>query len=362
MNRVVMGVIALGAVIGGVDDLLGNRLGLGQKFEQGFQLLGTTALSMVGIICFAPLLSGLLASTVSPVLKAVGVDPSMLGGLLALDMGGYPLAKALAVNPTVGRYAGIMVGATFGCTLTFTIPVGVGMMEEAERGDFAQGVLVGLIALPVALIPGALLSGLTLGQALGQNAPILLLAGLVLWGLARHRRAALRGFAAFAKGLRALTIVGLTLAAAQSIAGVTILPGMAPIEDAMATVSSIGVVLLGSLPAAELLTRALRRPCRWLGRRVGLDELAITGLLVGMVSAVPVMAMLKDMSPRGRLANVAFMVSGSALIGAHLGFVAGSEPDLLIPMLLAKLLGGCAAVAAVLAVERSHQPRMERSA
>ena len=37
-------------------------------------------------------------------------------------------------------------------------------------------------------------------------------------------------------------------------------PTMMPLEDAMAVVSSIGIVLLGSLPTAELLQRVLKKP------------------------------------------------------------------------------------------------------
>ena len=36
MNEGIMFVIGCGALIGGIDRILGNRLGLGQKFEEGF--------------------------------------------------------------------------------------------------------------------------------------------------------------------------------------------------------------------------------------------------------------------------------------------------------------------------------------
>ena len=50
MNTIIMWTMAAGAVIGGVDKIFGNRLGLGKRFEEGFLLLGATALSMAGII------------------------------------------------------------------------------------------------------------------------------------------------------------------------------------------------------------------------------------------------------------------------------------------------------------------------
>ena len=48
MNEVLMIVMAAGAVLGGFDRLRGNKWGFGDKFETGFMLLGSMALSMVG--------------------------------------------------------------------------------------------------------------------------------------------------------------------------------------------------------------------------------------------------------------------------------------------------------------------------
>ena len=47
------------------------------------------------------------------------------------------------------------------------------------------------------------------------------------------------------------------LAAVEYLTGWNPLPGMAPIEEAMEVVASIGVVMLGSLPAAEFLNACL---------------------------------------------------------------------------------------------------------
>ena len=72
MERVILWILAAGAVLGGLDLLIGNRFGLGERFEEGFRLLGPTALSMAGILCLAPLLSGALESTLAPLWRALG--------------------------------------------------------------------------------------------------------------------------------------------------------------------------------------------------------------------------------------------------------------------------------------------------
>ena len=159
MQRAIMLVMAVGAALGGLDRLAGNRFGLGKKFEEGFMLLGPTALSMAGILCLTPVLSGWLGAVVAPLYRALGLDPAMFAGILALDMGGYPMAMSLAADPAVGRYAGIVVGAILGCTITFTIPVGMGMLSEGERDGFARGTLYGLAVMPLALWLGACCAG-----------------------------------------------------------------------------------------------------------------------------------------------------------------------------------------------------------
>ena len=54
------------------------------------------------------------------------------------------------VNPTdsrIGSYAGIVAAAIFGCTLVFTIPVGMGMIRQEDRSFFARGIMLGLAAV-----------------------------------------------------------------------------------------------------------------------------------------------------------------------------------------------------------------------
>ena len=70
MDRAIMWIMAAGALIGGADRIFGNRLGLGKKFEEGFLLMGSTALSMAGIICLVPVTRPLARRGVQAVLNA----------------------------------------------------------------------------------------------------------------------------------------------------------------------------------------------------------------------------------------------------------------------------------------------------
>ena len=352
MNQGLMILMAAGAVLGGVDRLRGNKWGFGDKFESGFMLLGSMALSMAGMICLTPVLAQWLGSVIVPLYRLMGVDPAMFGSLLAIDMGGYQLAKDLAEDPLLGSYGGLVVAAIFGCTIVFTIPVGMGMIPKTDQPFFAQGIMVGLAAMPVGLAVGGILCGLSILTCLHQNLPIFVLALLLLLGLWKIPQKMVKGFCLLAEGIRWLVTIGLVLAAVESLTGWAVLPGMAPLEDAMATVASIGIVLLGSLPLAELIRRILTRPFAWLGERLGMKPQSLTAMLVGLVSALPTLSMYQDMDDRGKVAAGAFLVSGTSLLAAHMAFTVSTEPNMLGPLIGAKLAGAFAAVVAALWVTR----------
>ena len=348
MEKAIMWIMACGALLGGLDRLLGNRLGLGKKFEQGFELMGSTALSMAGILCLAPLLAKLLRRFAAPVCARIGVDPAMLAGVLAIDMGGYPLSMELAADAAVGRFSGVIVAATLGCTISFTIPIGMGMLRDDERTDFSRGILFGVATLPVALAVGGRLCGLRLGTILLQSLPALLLSVLVILGLRFRTDATIRGFSLLATFIRARATVGLMLGAFETMTGQALLPGLLPLSDAMGVVASIAIVMLGSLPVADLLQRLLRRPLRRFGARTGMNETSIAALLVGAVSVLPAIAMVREMDARGRVVNAAAMVCSASAFAAHLGFVAGVDASMLLSLFAAKFAGALAGACAAL--------------
>ncbi len=89
-------IMAAGALLGGIDRILGNRMGLGDKFEEGFRLLGPVALAQAGIICIAPVLANVLGPAVSTVYHALGQDPAMFGSILAMSSADVILSVSLS--------------------------------------------------------------------------------------------------------------------------------------------------------------------------------------------------------------------------------------------------------------------------
>ena len=75
---------------------------------------------------------------------------------------------------------------------------------------------------------------------------------------------------------------------------------------------------------------------------------SLAALLIGCVSAVPALAVLKDMDDRGQTMNAAFLVCAASALAAHLGFTLSVEPNMALPLLLTKFLGGFCGIAAAL--------------
>lgn len=52
INEVIVWILMICMALGAIDRAIGNRFGLGEKFEDGFNAMGPLALSMVGV--YAP--------------------------------------------------------------------------------------------------------------------------------------------------------------------------------------------------------------------------------------------------------------------------------------------------------------------
>ena len=356
MSEVLLFVMALFAVVGAADRILGNRLGLGKEFEDGITAMGSLALAMLGIICLAPVLAGLLRPVVVPVFRLLGADPAMFAGsLLACDMGGGALAMELTEDPQAGLFGGVLCGSMLGATVVFTIPVAMGILKEEDRPFLAKGILAGVVTIPLGLFVGGLLTGMPILRILGNLVPIVLIAGLIALGLWKAENAMIKGFAVFGKGIIALITAGLAAGIFEAVTGIRLIPGLAPIEEGFQTVGAIAIVLAGAFPLVAVLTKLLRKPLLKLGIALGINETAAAGLIASLANSIATFSLVKDMDDRGKVVNIAFAVSAAFVFGDHMGFAAGFAPQMLPAMIVSKLVGGISAVIVALWITRKRE-------
>lgn len=345
INDIILYIMVGFMILGAVDRIIGNKFGLGEKFEEGILAMGALAVAMVGVISLAPVLAKWLSPIVVPIYTALGADPAMFATtLLANDMGGYPLAMNLALTPEAGQFAGIILGAMMGPTIVFTIPVALGIIKKEDHKALAKGILAGLITIPIGCLAGGIAAGFDLGMILSNLVPIIIVSALLATGLALIPEKMINGFVVFGKGVVIVITIGLAAIIIETLTGIVIIPGMDPISEGFLVVGEIAIVLAGAFPMVHVITKVLSKPLMKMGKVLGMNDSAAAGMVATLANNIPMFGLMKDMDERGKVINVAFAVSASFILGDHLGYTAGVERELIFPMIVGKFVGGVTAV------------------
>ena len=352
-DQILIAVMAIFAVLGAADRILGNHLGLGPEFENGILAMGSLALAMVGIVSLAPVLASWLRPVVVPLYRFLGADPAMFAGtILACDMGGGSLAQEMTEDPRAALLGGVITGSMLGATVVFTIPVAMGILRPEDRPAMAKGILCGVVTIPVGVLVGGLAAGYPFMMVLRNLTPILIIGARIALGLWRAEEGMIRGFAVFGKIVVAVITAGLAAAIVEELTGFVLIPGMAPISEGFQTVGAIAIVLAGAFPLVYTVTKLLKKPLMAVGKLLGINDAAAAGLVACLANSIAAFEMVKDMNRRGKVVCIAFSVSAAFVFGDHLGYAAGFAPEILPAMIAGKLAGGVAAVAAALLLTR----------
>ncbi len=346
--------MAVFSMIGAVDLLLGNRFKLGQEFEKGFQLLGRMALSMIGMIVIAPLIGRILTPALDTLHTALGLESSVFPAmLLANDMGGAPLSDAVATDAALGRFNGLVVSSMMGCTISFTIPVVLGMVKKEQHSSILLGLLCGIVTVPVGCFVSGLMLKLPIPLLLLDLLPLLVFSGLIACGLIFIPKVCVRIFGILGKGIQILVTLGLMLGLLRFMTGVEIIPGLDTYENGAMICFNAAAVMSGAFPFLHLLSKALTRPLHALGRKLGISEQAALGLLSSTATSVTTFEAMNSMEHRGVVLNAAFAVSAGFTFAGHLGFTLAYNGAYVIPVIVGKLISGlCALMAAMLLTKR----------
>ena len=356
---IVVGIMACFAVLAIVDNLfLKDRLGLGPEFMKGMEMIGPLCVAIVGIISLVPVIAWGIEHTLTPVYKSLGLDPSMaVTSILALDMGGFQLARAVALDNTIGNWAGIVYGSMMGATIVFSIPVGLAAIQKKDVGAFSRGILYGIAAIPVGTLAGGLLMGIPLGTALKNLIIPVIFSVVIILCLVTVPKGTVRVFRAFSTFVNILAMLGLALAiikdlilsplaeaGAFSLESIPVFRLLGPTSEGIGVAGAIGLVLSGALPFVACLQKWLKKPLEGLGRKTGMTEVGITGFLLSAANNMAMFATFDRMKEKEQILNVAFSVCAAFVIGDHLAFTAANAPEVIAPMMAAKLISGVIAV------------------
>lgn len=361
INSVIMMIMMIFMVVGAVDKIMGNKLGYGEQFEEGFNAIGPLALSMAGVVAAAPVLAEVLGPILKPIYTFIGADASMFATtLLACDMGGYPLAMELAANETIGNFAGLILGTMMGPTIVFTIPVALGIISKADRSYLGAGVLAGLITVPIGCIVGGLVMNITpykidIGTILINLVPVIVIAALIVVGLWVAPAKMITGFNVFGTGVTIVITALTAIAVFQQITGIMFplfdvmsikdeVTGISPLDSGLLTCGQIGIVLIGAFPMVKWITNTFGKALNKMGAALGMNDKASAGMVATLANNIAMFNIMGDMNPKGKLLNVAFAVSAAFVFGDHLGFTAGVNEEMIFPVIAGKLVAGVTAL------------------
>jgi ethanolamine transporter len=345
ISSIIIYIMVIFMALGALDKIIGNKFGLGEKFDEGMMAMGTLAIAMVGVVSIAPVLAKILRPVIEPVYTFLGADPAMFATtLLANDMGGYPLAIELAKTPEAGLFAGLIVGAMMGPTIVFTIPVALGIIKKEDHKYLAKGILAGIITIPIGSLVGGLVAGFEIGMILSNLVPIIIVAALIAFGLWRIPDKMISGFNRFGQGVVIVITIATAAIIIETLTGFVVIPGMAPISDGIQIVGAIAITLAGAFPMVYVITKVFKKPLMAAGKLLGMGDIAAAGMVATLANNIPMFGMMKDMDNRGKVINTAFAVSAAFVFGDHLGFTAGVNREMIFPMVAGKLVGGITAI------------------
>ena len=389
IGTVVVYIIMACAIAGAVASAIKPESELGQQFVAGVDSIGPIFLPSAGILASAPYLTAFVEGVSGPAYGALGADPAMAATtFIAVDMGGYQLADALAQTRESWIMA-MMTGYMAGATIVFTIPVALKMLEKRDRKYLALGVMSGLLAIPIGVFVASAIIALShpvIREVVSTNAdatyqlalswaqigvnlvPLIIICVALALGLKLKPDAMIKGFIVFGRVMEAALKIVFVLVVVEYFTGIftTVFgsfgfdPIIADDEDifrALETAGAIGMMLCGAFPMVYLIRKYLAKPLAKIGGAVGLSSDATAGLLAGSANVLALLSMVKDLKARDKVICMAFAVCCAFLFGDHLSFTANFQPSLIVPVLLGKLAAGICSIAfaRVLAVKKAEE-------
>ena len=389
IGTVVVYIIMACAIVGCLASVIKPESELGQQFVAGIDSIGPIFLPVAGIMASAPYLTAFVSAVFGPAYAAVGADPAMAATtFIAVDMGGYQLADALAETRESWIMA-MITGYMAGATIVFSIPVALKMLEKRDRKYLALGVMSGLLAIPIGVLVASAIIAVShpmIREIVSTNAdatyqlmlswgqigvnliPLIIICVALAAGLKFKPDAMIRGFIVFGRVMESALKIVFVLVVVEYFTGLwsTLFGsfGFDPIiadEDdifrALETSGAIGMMLCGAFPMVYLIRRYLAKPLAKIGGAVGLSSDATAGLLAGSANVLALFSMVRDLRAKDKVVCMAFAVCCAFLFGDHLSFTANFQPTLIVVVLAGKLAAGVCAIvfAKLLAVKKAEE-------
>ncbi len=92
------------------------------------------------------------------------------------------------------------------------------------------------------------------------------------------------------------------------------------------------------------LSQFLKFPLKIIGKRSGINEFSVVGVISSLASSATSFGMMDKMDYKGVVINLAFAVSGAFIVGSHLAFTMAFDNSYVIPVITEKLISGICSI------------------
>ncbi len=372
IGTVVIYIIMVCAVLGAFAYLRNEEEGLGKEFVEGLYSIGPIFVPVAGIMAAIPYLSAFVKTFFGPLFSAMGADPAIAATtFIAVDMGGYQLAETLAQSKE-GWIMAMVVGYMAGATIVFSVPVGLTMLQKKDHKYMALGIMSGLLSIPIGVFATCSIlsiSDLAVRGLISANAesaytlaltfsaiftnliPLTIFCVALAIGLKMVPNAMIKGFLWFGRGMHISIVLVLVFSIVEYFTGAFTKtlgswgfdPIIADEKDqfrALEIAGYIGIMLCGAFPMVYLIKKYLATPMEAVGKIMGLKSEGAAGILAAAANILAMFRLIQDMRPKDKVLCIAFAVCAAFMFGDHLAFTANFQPNMILPVLAGKLIGG----------------------
>lgn len=344
-------IILIFALLGIIDKLLGNKLGLGAEFERGFSVFTPMILSMLGILVIAPAIGVWLSPFFDWFYSVFKIDPSIIpASLFANDMGGMTLANAIGKSESIGGFNAYVVSSMMGCVVSFTIPFALSLVKKEQHKELFLGLLCGITTIPTGCFVAGLICGIGILDLFICLLPLILFSLALGVMLILFRDVCIKVFIVVGHVFRLIALIGLGLAIFTFVTKIQVCEYFDSFESAALICVNACVTLSGALPLMYVVSRLLSKPLAKIGGKIGIDSFSTFSLLSTLVTNATTFSSMEKMDKKGVVLNSAFAVSAAFVFGSHLAFTMAFNSDYVFAVIVGKLVSGIFALLLALAV------------
>ena len=338
-------IVLIFSSLGALDLVIGNKIGIGEEFKRAFTIFCPMALSMIGMIVIAPLIGTLLSPVFEFMYDVLRIEPSIIpASLFANDMGGAPLAKEIAKNASVGSFNALVVSSMMGATISFTIPLAIGVVGKDRHKEMFLGFLCGIVTIPLGCFVAGLFCEINIVSLLLNLLPLFLFSVIIAFGLIKAPNLCVKIFKIFAIFMTVVIMIGLLMGIINFLTGRELIKGIAPIEEGAMVCFNASIVMCGMFPLIGIISRLLKKPLEAVGRKIGINDVSALGFVSTLATNVTTLGMMDKMDKKGVMLNSAFAVSAAFTFAGHLAFTVAFDQSYLLPVIIGKMTAGILAV------------------